>query len=128
MTLQELTEQATALSMDERLALISAIRESLKGYSPREHWLFLESRPDSWRKQLYIKGRKLRASNIWSDMIVNEMTPEECAEDWDLPLAAIHEAIEYCEIHQGLIEAEAAQERASLDTNRGSFLEPTFAN
>lgn len=129
MTLQELTEKATALSKDERLELISAIRKSLlQGKSRREQWQFLEPRPDSWRKQLYIKGRKLRASSIWSDMIVNAMTPEECADNWDLPLAAIQEAINYCEMHPGLIEAEAAKERESLDTNRGSFLESTFVN
>ena len=34
---------------------------------------------------------------------------------WELPLAAIHEAIEYCETHQDLLEQEAQRERRHLE-------------
>jgi hypothetical protein len=86
-------------------------------------WQYLEKRPHPWRKQLYIKGRKLRAFIVWSDMIVNELTPLEVAENKELPLAAVYEAIEYCESNQELLKREAEEERRRLE-EKGINLEP----
>ncbi len=86
-------------------------------------WQYLEKRPHSWREQLYIKGRKLTAFTVWSDMIVNQMTLEEVASSKDLPLAAVYEAIEYCETHQDLLKKEAEEERRYLEEH-GVSLEP----
>lgn len=86
-------------------------------------WQYLEKRPHPWRQQLYIKGRKLTAFAVWMDMIVNGETPEEAAENWDLPLAAVLEAIEYCETHPELLKREAEEERRYLE-ERGVPLEP----
>lgn len=83
--------------------------------SSKTQWQYLEPRPDSWRKQLYLKGRKLRAHIVWSDMLVNEMTPEEVADSKDLPLEAVYEAIEYCESHAELLKQEAQAERRFLE-------------
>ena len=83
--------------------------------------------PQSWRKQLYLKEKRLRASIVWTDMIVNEMTPEEAADNWDLPLEAIKESIEYCETHQDLLKQEALIERRHLE-ERGIPLEPKFTS
>ena len=55
-------------------------------------------------------------------MISNQMSPEEAAENWDLPLAAIHEVIRYCESHQELIKLEAEEEGDRLIT-KGVSLE-----
>ncbi len=63
----------------------------------KTQWQYLEPRPDSWRKQLYLKGRKLTAFGLWSDMMVNGDTPEETANNWDVPLEAVLEVIKYCE-------------------------------
>ena len=90
-------------------------------------WQYLEARPDSWRKQLYIKGRKLRARTVWSDMLVNEDTPSEAADNWDLPLQAIFEVIDYCESNQTLLEEEAELERQYLE-EKGVKLEPRIVN
>ncbi|NBD31538.1 MAG: hypothetical protein GVY17_00820 [Cyanobacteria bacterium] len=90
---------------------------------PKTQWQYLEKRPHPWRQQLYIKGRKLRAFTLWMNMIVNEMTPQQAAENWELPLAAIQEAIEYCETHQDLLEQEAQRERRHLE-EKGIPLEP----
>jgi uncharacterized protein (DUF433 family) len=95
--------------------------------SAKTQWQYLEQRPDSWRKQLYIKGRKLRAHIVWGDMLVNEMTPEEVADSKDLPLEAVYEAIEYCETHIELLKQEALTERRFLE-ERGVVLEPPVAN
>ena len=86
-------------------------------------WQYLESRPDSWRQQLYFKGKRLKAFDVWMDMMVNRETPQEAAENWDLPLDAVMEAIEYCKTNQELLRKEAEQERRYLE-ERGISLEP----
>ena len=90
-------------------------------------WQFLEPRPSSWRKQLYIKGRKLTAFTVWSDMIANKDTLDETAENWNLPTEAIKEAIEYCENNQELLKSEADEERRYLE-ERGVVLEPKITH
>ncbi len=86
-------------------------------------WQYLESRPHPWRQQLYIKERRLRAFTVWMDLLANDLTPEEVAENKDLPLAAVKEAIEYCETHQDLLKREAEEERRRLEA-KGISLEP----
>jgi hypothetical protein len=126
MSLQELKEQACKLPVSDRLTLISAIIQSLQDTSQTEDWQYLVARPHPWRKQLYIKGRKLLASTVWQDMIANQMSPEQAAENWDLPLSAIHETIRYCESHQELLKQEADEERYRLE-EKGVSLESTNA-
>lgn len=75
---------------------------------------YLIERPHAWRRQLYIKGRRLLAATVYGTMLVENMTPEEAARDWDLPLAAIHECIRYCQENGSLIRMEAEEERRQL--------------
>lgn len=82
----------------------------------KTQWQYLEQRPQSWRQQLYIKGRKLTALTVWADAVANNMTPEEVADSKELPLAAVLEAIEYCETHQTLLQQEAEAERRYLES------------
>lgn len=124
MLLEELKEQACKLSVGDRIALINAVVQSLQDTQPNHNWQYLVNRPHPWRKQLYIKGRKLLASTIWRDMISNQMSPEEAAENWDLPQLAINEAICYCESNQELLALEAAEERYRLES-KGVAIEPT---
>ena len=93
----------------------------------KTQWQYLEERSDSWRKQLYIKGKKLTAFGLWSDMMVNSETPEEAAENWDVPLAAVLEVIEYCQTYQQLIAEEANSERRYLE-ERGIPIDPKIVN
>lgn len=86
-------------------------------------WQYLEKRPHPWQQQLCFKGRRLKAFDVWSDMIVNDMTPQEAALNWELPMAAIEEAIEYCQMHQDLLRREAEEERRRLEA-KGISLEP----
>jgi hypothetical protein len=126
MSLQEIKEQALQLATSDRLELISTIIQSLQGNPQVENWQFLVYRSHPWRKQLSLKGRKLLASTLWQDMIANHMTPEQAADNWDLPLAAVHEAIHYCETHQDLLRLEAEEERYRLQ-EKGVSLEPIAA-
>jgi uncharacterized protein (DUF433 family) len=126
MSLQQLQEKACQLSVSDRLALLSAIVQSLQSTPEIDNWQYLTARPHAWRKQLYIKGRKLLASTVWQDMTANEMSPEQAAENWDLPLSAIYEAINYCQSHQELLKLEADEERYRLEA-KGVQLESTNA-
>jgi hypothetical protein len=89
----------------------------------KTQWQYLEQRPHPWRSQLYFKGRKLKAFDVWMDMIVNQETPEAAAINWDLSLAAVREAIQYCEANQELLISEADEERRRLK-EKGINLEP----
>lgn len=88
----------------------------------KTHWQYLEKRPSSWRQQLYLKGRKLRAHTVWSDMMVNEWSLEETAYNWDLPVEAVQEAVEYSQTHQQLLQ-EVEEERRYLEEH-GVSVEP----
>ena len=118
MSLEELKEKAAELSENERLELISELKKSLNNSERAKEWQFLAPRPHKWRKQLYIKNSRLPAFAIWSDLIVNEMTVEEAAENWDLPMAAIQEALLYCELNKELLAFEADEEGRRLSTIR----------
>ena len=74
-------------------------------------WRYLAPRSHSWKRQLFLKGRRLTAANVWYDMLANQMTPEEAADNWDLPLEAIEEIVRYCEENRDLIGMEADEEK-----------------
>jgi len=120
-------EQVANLSINDRLALASAILQSLQDAPTIDRWQYLVARPHPWRKQLYIKGRKLLASTVRQDIIANQMSPEQAAENWDLPLPAIYEAIQYCEGHHALLKLEADEERYRLEAEGVSFESTTAA-
>ena len=84
---------------------------------------YLVEQAHPWKKQLYVKGRKLSAAAVWTGMHVNKLTPEQAAEDWQLPLEAIHEIESYCQANRALLEMEAAQEQRRLE-EKGISVEP----
>jgi uncharacterized protein (DUF433 family) len=62
-------------------------------------WKYLERRPGSSYEQLCIKGKRIWAWTLYCEFM-NEKeprTPQELADDWDVPLEAVQEAIAYCE-------------------------------
>jgi hypothetical protein len=73
-------------------------------------WMFLVEHDHPWRRQLYVKGRKLQASAVWSGIKTNNLSEEDAADNWDLPVEAIREILEYCEANQALLKMEAAEE------------------
>jgi uncharacterized protein (DUF433 family) len=78
-------------------------------------YTFLEPRPRSHYRQLWVKGRHLRAEVLYRLTVGAEArTPEEVAHDYDLPVEAVHEAIAYARHHQELLEAERAREATRL--------------
>lgn len=114
MSLQDLKKQVMQLSPHEQLELMNLMLGSLRDTAYSQSWQFLVARPHPWRKQLAVKGRKLSASTIWRDILANTMTAEQAADNWDLPLEAIQEVIQYCETHQELLRLEASEEQYRL--------------
>ncbi|HEY9786415.1 MAG TPA: hypothetical protein V6D17_13490 [Candidatus Obscuribacterales bacterium] len=86
-------------------------------------WKYLVEIPHPWKRQLYVKGRKLPAAVVWTGMIVNKLSREEAAENWELPLPAIDEIVRYCESSRELLQMEAQEEGRRL-VERGIKLAP----
>ena len=75
---------------------------------------YLIERQHSWKRQLFVKGRRLPAATVWADMAENAMSPEEAATAWDLPLEAIYECVAYSQEHQALLDMEDEEETRQL--------------
>ncbi len=91
---------------------------------PRSNkWMYLCEHAHPWKRELYVKGRKLPASAVWTTSIANNMTVQETAVDWELPVKAVEEIYEYCESHKVLLEMEAAEDMRLLK-ERGIKVDP----
>ena len=77
---------------------------------------YLESRPTSLYRQLFVKGTRIQAELIYRAHINAEepRTAEELAGDYDLPLPAVLEAIEYCKSNLPEIASDIAREEAIM--------------
>jgi uncharacterized protein (DUF433 family) len=66
---------------------------------PITTWKHLAPNPKSAYKQLFIKGRRIRARDLYGMYMSAEdpMTPAEIAADYGLPIEAVEEAIAYCQ-------------------------------
>jgi uncharacterized protein (DUF433 family) len=77
----------------------------------RVDYHYLECRPSSQYHQLWIKGRHIRAEVLYRCTVGAEArTPEEVAQDYDLPVEAVREAINYAVHNHALLQAERARE------------------
>ena len=75
----------------------------------------LESRPGSNYRQLFLRGRRIRAAVV--DEAIHgpdPRTPEEFARDFQVPLDAVVEALDYVSRNRPLIEQERDREAANL--------------
>ena len=92
-----------------------AIRShTLAPAAAEETYQHLERRPDSWRRQLFIKGRGLAVGQLVRNMMANGHTAESAAEDYDLTVDQINEALRYYERHKDVIQHDEEEERAYL--------------
>ena len=86
-----------------------------KDMSIQVQYEFLESRPRSNYKQLWVKGRHIRAEVLYRYTVGPEPeSPEQVANEYDLPPGAVMEAIDYCTRNQDLLDAERSQEAADI--------------
>jgi uncharacterized protein (DUF433 family) len=75
-------------------------------------WKYLAPQPKSAYRQLFVEGTRIRARDLYGLHKSTEgaMTPEEIAVDFGLPLAAVQEAIAYCESQPPEIAEDFARE------------------
>lgn len=71
-------------------------------------WQYLERRPGSSYQQLCIKGKRIWAWTLYCEFMNpgEPRSPEQLAADFDLPVAAVQEAIEYCQSDPPEIRAD----------------------
>ncbi|MBI2942448.1 MAG: hypothetical protein HYY04_18625 [Chloroflexi bacterium] len=79
--------------------------------------------PHPWRKQLSLKRRHVTVGQLVATMRANRLSPEEAAEDLDLPLVQVKEALTYYEAHRDLVDAELQEEKSRLHA-KGYAVEP----
>lgn len=75
---------------------------------------FLRPKRGSSYQQLFVEGR-IRAEVIYRETVgVEPMIPEEVAREYNIPVEAVHEAVDYCLRNKELLDAERAKEAASI--------------
>ena len=76
---------------------------------------FLEPRAESNYRQLFVRGRSIRAEILYRATLGPEpRTPKEVATDFGVPLAAVHEALHYCLEQEELLRREREQVLADI--------------
>lgn len=66
-------------------------------------------------RQWFVKGRGLPAQALYRATVgLEPRTPEEVAEDFDVPLEAVHEAIDYCLRYEDLLRQEREEDWAEM--------------
>jgi uncharacterized protein (DUF433 family) len=75
--------------------------------TPTTSYQWLEPKPyKKFTKQLGMKGRNMIMWNVVSSIVVRGETPEYVAEDYDLPVEAVREALDYYYANREWIDAE----------------------
>src|SRR5437899_12002725 len=82
-------------------------------------WTHLDRKPGSSYRQLFVKGTRIAARTLYSLYVPGEdwagMTAEEIAADYRLLVAAVREAIAYCQSDPPEIRADLAREEAIME-------------
>ncbi len=79
-------------------------------------WLYLDRKPGSAYRQLFIKGRNIAARILYGSYVSEQeaQTPEQIAADFQIPLESVLEAIAYCESDPPEIQQDWEMEEASI--------------
>jgi uncharacterized protein (DUF433 family) len=82
-------------------------------------WQYLAPNPRSCYRQLFVKGTRIRARVLYGlFMSADEpMTPEEIAAEFNLPLAAVKEAIAYCQGNPPEISQDFEREQRLMEAS-----------
>jgi uncharacterized protein (DUF433 family) len=87
-----------------------AVPELTRALRPELVYTYLVHRPHRWRRQLSFKGRRLTVGQFLGRMRAEKWTAETAAAEFDLPIEAALEAVEYGERYASLIAAEDAED------------------
>ena len=95
---------------------------------PPTQWRYLERKPGSSYRQLFVQGTRIAARTLYSYFVPGEdwpgMSPEEIAADFNLPAEAVREAIAYCQSDPPEIRDDLAREEALMQATGMS--EPSY--
>jgi uncharacterized protein (DUF433 family) len=91
-------------------ARLSANEEGMPKPAPDVGYSHLIRRSHPWRRQLSFMGRRLTVGEFLESMRAEKWTPEEAAHQYELPVAAVYEAVRYGEQNASLLLAEHARE------------------
>jgi uncharacterized protein (DUF433 family) len=76
---------------------------------------YLEARPGSNYRQLFLKGRRIRTAVVYEAIHgPDAYAPDEFAREYGVPLESVLEALEYVAKNLPLIEAERDREAADV--------------
>src|SRR3712207_2024186 len=79
--------------------------------SEQKQYHFLEPRPCSNYRQLFVKGRRIRAEDLYRQTVGEDpRTPEQVAEDYEVPLEAVQESVDYCIHNEALLRREREED------------------
>jgi len=78
-------------------------------------WRWLVGRPHAWRRQLWIKGRRMTAGDLARTIEIEDWTPERAAVEFDLPLEAVLEAQRYLAANRDLVIAEERENALAVE-------------
>jgi hypothetical protein len=81
----------------------------------QNNYRFLAPREGSNYKQFFVKGRNLRAETLYRQTTgVEPRSLPEVAIDYDLPVEAVQEAVQYCIDNAELLRREREEDLADL--------------
>src|SRR3954471_6804274 len=83
------------------------------------NWKHLEPNPKSLYRQLFIKGKRIRARIVYGMYMsaAGPMTPAEIAADFGLPVEAVQEAIAYCQTGPPEIKKDFEREERLMEAS-----------
>ena len=84
------------------------------GMQNKTGYEYLETRPGSFYRELFVRGVNLRPSRLVAWMEAEGLTPEQAAADRCLPVQAVREAMDYVKNHADLIAGELQREHQLL--------------
>ncbi len=89
--------------------------EMIQAMSEPVHYKYLQPKRGSRYQQLAVNGR-IRAEILYRQTLgLEPLSPEQVAKEYDLPVAAVLEAIHYCQHNKELLDAERAREQAAIE-------------
>ncbi len=84
--------------------------------TPTPRWQYLVPKPKSLYKQLFVKDRWVAARTLYGEYVGEDArTAEELAEDFNVPLEAVREAIAYCESNPPEVREDWEREQALME-------------
>jgi hypothetical protein len=85
---------------------------------------YLGPKRGSLYRQYFVKDGNSRAQSVYLDIVGSEqMTPEQAAENWNIPLEAVLECVDYCEKNADVLRQDWEEEEEAIGRMRAAHPE-----